>query len=469
MFDWLGDVFGDDTFKTLVNGANTASSLFNAASPLLNSGANAAAAYDATRNLANQRQASQQSLDTLNSLFSPTGDYAKELRNQLERKDAAAGRRSQYGTRETQLMAQLAKERAATMQSPAYQNYLTNANRSIYGPGAAALGAATKRKQVPQIPTSTINKGAQYLQNIFGTPADASIASQLGGASAALQGAETPAALGVQDTLGSMFGTGSYLPGYESQGSGLFGNAGDFAGLLGDYTGAGAFEGAAGALSAGVGSGTLGAGSVGGADALGSLFGGTGFLPSYGATAGAGGTSGAAGGLFGSGAAGAGGAEAGAGAAGGLAYLPALPFALAIGGMLNGIFGPKDGPGYSTRENANTAASDASVYGGNENPLWKQEGTFKDWLTPDLESWMNQQPQGGGGIQGMDMDHFYYQNDNPLLAAYLKSQYGDPNQQQMSQGLGGYSEDQYGQAQGYFNWLNNDWERQYGSTQGGAG
>jgi len=45
----------------------------------------------------------------LNSLFGQNSPYAQQLRQQLDRKDAAAGRRSQSGTREVELQARLAE------------------------------------------------------------------------------------------------------------------------------------------------------------------------------------------------------------------------------------------------------------------------------------------------------------------------------------------------------------------------
>lgn len=65
------------------------------------------AAKDA--NAAIQGQISQ-----LSNMFGPNSPYAQQLRQQLERKDAAAGRRSQYGPREVQLQAMLADKAAQT-------------------------------------------------------------------------------------------------------------------------------------------------------------------------------------------------------------------------------------------------------------------------------------------------------------------------------------------------------------------
>jgi len=46
--------------------------------------------------------------DTLANMYGPNSPYAAQLRQQLERKDAAGGRRSQYGPREVELQARLA-------------------------------------------------------------------------------------------------------------------------------------------------------------------------------------------------------------------------------------------------------------------------------------------------------------------------------------------------------------------------
>lgn len=56
----------------------------------------------------------------LNSLYNPNGAYATQLRGKLEARDAAAGRRSNYEGRETQLMANLA-DRTASMAPTMFQ------------------------------------------------------------------------------------------------------------------------------------------------------------------------------------------------------------------------------------------------------------------------------------------------------------------------------------------------------------
>ena len=357
MFDWLGDIFNEDTFKTLVGGLGAAAPLINAASQI-------GLGFEGTRNAGNLRDANAAAIQKLDELFTPAGPYAQELRKQMERKDAAAGRRSQYGTRETELMTNLAKQRAAVLQSPAYQNYLTGANRSAYGPLGGAVGNLTGGRGQSGLLSNASNaksayQAGEYLANLFGPGAEASIAS-LGGAGSALGGGMGGAATGTTDILGSLLGGSPYLPGYEGQATGIFGQGGQGAqaggqgqgGLLGDagsvLTGAGdlaaAGLGGAGSALSGMGAGSL-AGTVGATDALGGILGGTGFLPSYGAAGGA-----SASGIFGGGAAASGAAGSGAGAAGGtaasgalggapvgVAGAAALPFIIAALGM-TGMF-----------------------------------------------------------------------------------------------------------------------------------
>lgn len=160
------------------------------------------------------------------------------------------------------------------------------------------------------------------------------------------------------------------------------------------------------------------------------------------------------------------------------------PLAIAVYGMLNGIFGPEDGPGYSTRDRANSygmqalssqmSAEGLSWFGVDPSTLgdpvnWSGEGLATpmyravdyignglDYLKdPNVKSYFDQvnAAYNGGGRSGMDMDHFYYENDDPYVAAWLYSKYGAPNQDQMRQGLGGYSTDQYGTAEDYFHGL----------------
>lgn len=348
------DLFSSDTWNTIQQGLGTAGSAFNSLAPIINRGAQLAAGIEGTRRagqLAAARGGAQQSLD---QLFTPGGEYAQELRKQLERRDAAAGRRSQYGTRETELMAKLAQQRASVLTNPQYAAYLTGAQQSPYGPLAGAVGSLTGGQQqggskLPNTPPGTSNALNYLYDTLFAPAADASIAAGLGGAGEAL-GAGGLGNVGMFGAEG-LSGTTGLLPGYAEAGgpqaSGLFGDA-----SLGALTGAGdlaaAGLGGAGSALSGLGAGSL-AGTVGGVDALGGILGGTGFLPGYAGTAGASGlfgggvgagTAGYGAGAAGAGAAGAGGGAAGGGASAGLGGLGAaagvaLPAAVLLGGLLS--------------------------------------------------------------------------------------------------------------------------------------
>ena len=393
MFDWLGDLFSEDSINTIRNGINTVGSFFNAASPLINAGAQLGLGVEGTRNAAKLREDSRAALTQLDQLFTPDSPYAKEARRQMERKDAAAGRRSQYGTRETELAAQLAKQRSSVLTSPAYQALLVGANRSDYAPIAGAVGNLTggltgqqqggyqglggqqggSGRQMGSGNVPGASSLAQYLGGLFGPSAEAAIAQGIGGAGSALSGGIAAggagAGLGVTDSLGSLLGGNPFLPGYAGTGAeGIFGSGvmqpstglggggavgGESGGLdtaglvssgLGDILSAGL--GGAGSALSGMGAGSL-AGTVGGVDALGGLLGGTGFLPGYAGTGatgifggGVGGASSLGAGAGAGGAAGAGGGGAGAGASAGAGGLGAaagvaLPAAVLLGGLLS--------------------------------------------------------------------------------------------------------------------------------------
>jgi len=77
-----------------------------------------AALYQGSRN---SREIGGQ-LRGLQSLYGQNSPYAQALRQQLERKDAASGRRSQYGPREVELQARLAQ--MASSQAPTMANLL---------------------------------------------------------------------------------------------------------------------------------------------------------------------------------------------------------------------------------------------------------------------------------------------------------------------------------------------------------
>lgn len=72
----------------------------------------ASRANDGLSGASGANEAVQQQISSLSNMYGPNSPYAQQLRQQLERKDAAAGRRSQYGPREVQLQAALADKAA---------------------------------------------------------------------------------------------------------------------------------------------------------------------------------------------------------------------------------------------------------------------------------------------------------------------------------------------------------------------
>jgi len=125
----LGSFISDQGYGT--PGGNTA---------LLNAGLGAYLGSKANNEINSQ-------IGGIKDLFSPNSAYAQQLRQQLERKDAAAGRRSQYGGREVELQAALAKMAAG--QAPTLQSLYNqkNQNRNLMyanllkqsGPGLSSL------------------------------------------------------------------------------------------------------------------------------------------------------------------------------------------------------------------------------------------------------------------------------------------------------------------------------------------
>lgn len=63
-------------------------------------------------------------INTINNLYSPDSPYAKQMQQTLARKDAAAGRNSQYGSRAVELAAALTQAKSNALTSPGYGNLL---------------------------------------------------------------------------------------------------------------------------------------------------------------------------------------------------------------------------------------------------------------------------------------------------------------------------------------------------------
>jgi len=110
-------------------------------------------------NYNNLLNSQQQQAQNISELFGPNSPYAQTLRQNLERKDAAAGRRSQYGPREVELMSKLAGSQAQSQQS-----ILNN----LYSPQAMELA----RRQAMTDPTNASMSALAYLnqaRNLTGT------------------------------------------------------------------------------------------------------------------------------------------------------------------------------------------------------------------------------------------------------------------------------------------------------------
>lgn len=88
----------------------------------------------------------------LSDMFGPNSAYAQQLRKELERKDAASGRRSQYGAREVELQAKLAQMQA---------QYAPSLMNSMVGQQQAALQAEQQRRAKQQMMFNTAMKLGQ--------------------------------------------------------------------------------------------------------------------------------------------------------------------------------------------------------------------------------------------------------------------------------------------------------------------
>lgn len=97
-------------------------------------------AYQDYQGAKNAQRAYQNQLNTLNQLYSPNSPYAQQMKNVLARRDAATGRNSQYGPRAEALAADLTKNQAALMGSPAYTNLVGASNQTAV-PWASALAS----------------------------------------------------------------------------------------------------------------------------------------------------------------------------------------------------------------------------------------------------------------------------------------------------------------------------------------
>lgn len=113
-------------------------------------------------------QGIQSQINDLKGLYSPNSAYAQQLQQQLNRQDAAGGRRSQYGTRSVELqarLAQLASQQAPTLSNLYGQQRANNFNQlaGLYTMGKNSgvynqLGSMFNQQQNP-IQLSNVNLG----------------------------------------------------------------------------------------------------------------------------------------------------------------------------------------------------------------------------------------------------------------------------------------------------------------------
>lgn len=88
---------------------------------ILNSLGTGYAAYEAGKKADN---AYTNQINSINGLYAPDSAYAKQMEQTLARKDAAAGRNSQYGTRAVELAANLTDSKSKAINSANYTNLM---------------------------------------------------------------------------------------------------------------------------------------------------------------------------------------------------------------------------------------------------------------------------------------------------------------------------------------------------------
>lgn len=117
-------------------------------------------------NAFNQRKGLKEQQRQLQQLFSPDSPYAQHARQKIERKDAAAGRRSQYGPREAQIAALLADRQAQTFpQQQRYQEGISALDNSFIN--NLLRGGQQAYRQAPRIGNDMEN-GLNWLMNFRG-------------------------------------------------------------------------------------------------------------------------------------------------------------------------------------------------------------------------------------------------------------------------------------------------------------
>jgi hypothetical protein len=110
-------------------------------------------------------------LNKMMGMYQPGTPEEELMRKQMEAKDAAAGRNSQYGVRSQNLASQLAAQRAQIMTSPTFAK-IAEASRGHYDSSLASLSSlfgqgAANNSALNNLINTGINSGASWLQNLF--------------------------------------------------------------------------------------------------------------------------------------------------------------------------------------------------------------------------------------------------------------------------------------------------------------
>lgn len=127
----LGDTLGaDGSFTPGTNLTTTLQEMFQQAqdaanNPYVKLGTGLVKGLGSYMDYRGAREAQNNALDQLSrldQLYSPDSAYAKEMEKTIARRDAARGRRSQYGPRAQELAANLTQNKANVWSSPQYMN-----------------------------------------------------------------------------------------------------------------------------------------------------------------------------------------------------------------------------------------------------------------------------------------------------------------------------------------------------------
>lgn len=110
-------------------------------------------------------------INQINQLYSPDSAYAKQMQQSLARKDAAAGRNSQYGSRAVELAAALTQAKSNALTSPGYGNLMgqRGINQNVPWNGfLAAMGSGAGQDLI----TKAGGGFGSWLSGLFGNSGD---------------------------------------------------------------------------------------------------------------------------------------------------------------------------------------------------------------------------------------------------------------------------------------------------------